>query len=361
MRKTMDTWCLLPTPLGLFRMYDSGDERVRIVCMGDIHELGSGLLLRVHSSCIASELFGALDCDCADQLRRAMHLIAVEGRGLIVHLHQEGRGQGLSKKIVAVGKMQREGLDTVEAFDALGLEQDSRGYDAAASVLRSLGIDEVRLISNNPRKARFLENRGVRVSMVHARSKIRKENLEYLRTKRLKLGHALALDSSGVDGEVIHFYHSDQPWGEFSNFSQHAVFLKGRIWPTAEHFYQAQKFADMPDEEEIRRCPSPMLAKRSAAGRKEHRRSNWPDIKKQIMLDVLRAKFTQHPDLEALLLESGDRTLVEHTEQDSFWGDGGDGSGRNRLGCLLMQVRQELRQGRNLGGRAMDRSARCAE
>ncbi|MEQ9499109.1 MAG: GTP cyclohydrolase II RibA [Deltaproteobacteria bacterium] len=339
------SWCTLPTSMGAFRMYDSGDEHVRVVCLGEIEDQGTQPLLRVHSSCLASEVFGAVDCDCADQLREAMKLIATEGRGLVVHLQQEGRGQGLSKKIRAIQKMQREGLDTVEAFDALGLEQDARSYDAAVRLLRGLGISSVRLISNNPRKVRYLRQGGVCVTMVNTHPTVRPENAAYLETKKVKLGHRLALDADGRLNGRIRFYHSDQPWGELSNFSRHAIFVGGRVWPTVEHFYQAQKFVGTQHEEMIRRCPTPMMAKISASALADaHRRDDWPTVKESVMLEGLRAKFGQHPDLAERLLHSGDRLLIEHTRSDRYWGDGGDDSGKNRLGHLLMQVRAEVRR-----------------
>ena len=346
--RAFDLWCTLPTPMGDFRMYDSGDEHVRVVGLGDLREPGARPpLVRVHSSCLASEVFGAGDCDCADQLRESMKLIATEGRGLVLHLHQEGRGHGLSLKIAAVGKMQRAGLDTVEAFEALGLEQDVRCYDNAVRVLQLLGIDAVRLITNNPRKVRYLEQHGVRAEMVNTHPTIRLENIEYLKTKQMKLGHYLPLELIDVTSEEpVRFYHSDQPWGELSNFSRHAVFLAGRVWPTVEHFYQAQKFAGTPEEELIRCAATPLLAKRRAAELSPgQRRDDWPAVKEQVMLAGLRAKFHQHPDLQERLLRSGDRQLVEHTANDAWWGDGGDGTGENRLGALLMQVRTELRRG----------------
>jgi GTP cyclohydrolase II len=341
-----DGWCTLPTPMGEFRMYDSGDEHVRVVCCGDLRELGPRPLLRVHSSCLASEVFGAGDCDCADQLRESMKLIASEGRGLLLHLHQEGRGHGLSLKIAAVGKMQREGLDTVEAFEALGLEQDVRRYEPAVRTLKLLGVDSVRLITNNPRKLRFLQEHGIGAEMVNTHPTVRVENADYLATKRAKLGHHLPLDlHDPPPGEPVRFYHSDQPWGELSNFSRHAVFLGGRIWPTVEHFYQAQKFSGSPHEETVRCSATPMLAKlRAAELSPEHRHSDWPAVKEGVMLEGLRAKFHQHPDLRGRLLRTGDQLLVEHTANDAYWGDAGDGSGQNRLGVLLMQVREELRR-----------------
>lgn len=346
LNQMFDSWCELPTPMGNFRMYDSGHEHLRVVCLGDIREQGVRPLLRVHSSCLASEVFSASDCDCADQLRESMKLIATEGRGLIIHLHQEGRGQGLSLKIKAVAKMQREGLDTVSAFEALGLEQDVRCYGDAVRVLRLVGIHAVRLISNNPRKVSYLKEHGIHAEMVNTHPTVRAENAGYLETKKAKLGHRIPLEVKGTSAqEPILFYHSDQPWGELSNFSRHPVFLFERHWPTVEHFYQAQKFAGTPKEEIIRCAATPTLAKRLADDlEKERRRADWAEVKETIMLAGLRAKFWQHPDLRARLLESGDRLLVEHTRDDAYWGDAGDGTGKNRLGTLLMQVRAELRR-----------------
>ena len=103
--------------------------------------------------------------------------------------------------------------------------------------------------------------------------------------------------------------------------------------------------AGTPREEVIRRCETPMLAKtRAATLASKHRRVDWSTVKEAVMLEGLRAKFEQHPDLAARLQHSGDRLLVEHTQNDSYWGDGGDGAGKNRLGHLLMQVREERRR-----------------
>ena len=337
-----ERWCILPTPMGKFRMYDTGDEGTRLVSMGDIRQQGPKPLLRVHSSCMASETFGACDCDCADQLRESMKLIASCGRGLVIHLAQEGRGQGLSKKISAVGAMQRDGLDTAQAFEALGLEQDTRTYAAVVEILRSLGLDEVRLITNNPSKTRFLRQHGIQVETINTHPRIRPENCDYLQTKRAKFGHTFEVEShTAGDGDIL-FYHSDQPYGELSNFSAHAVFGDGRIWPTTEHYYQARKFEGTAREEQIRRCPTPMMAKQLAAQWRSLRREDWASVKEGVMLEALRAKFTQHPELRDLLVATGSRRLVEHTRLDAHWGDGGDGSGNNRLGVLLMTLRADL-------------------
>ena len=142
---------------------------------------------------------------------------------------------------------------------------------------------------------------------------------------------------------VIHFYSTAGEYGCFSNFSRHAVYLKGKRWPTSEHYFQAQMFAGEPDEEEVRRANKPMLAASMGRDRKRPLRRDWERVKERVMLEALRAKFTQHEELKAVLLGTGDAVLVEHTANDAYWGDGGDGSGKNRLGALLMQLREELR------------------
>ena len=142
---------------------------------------------------------------------------------------------------------------------------------------------------------------------------------------------------------VIEFYGVGEPYGEFSNFAPFPIFLQGKRWPTSEHYFQAQKFAGTPHEEEVRRVKKPMIAAQMGRDRQRPLRRDWEAVKDNVMLAALRAKFTQHSDLRALLLETGDARLVEHTANDSYWADGGDGSGKNRLGELLMRVREELR------------------
>ena len=145
---------------------------------------------------------------------------------------------------------------------------------------------------------------------------------------------------------VIHFYSTAGEYGCFSNFSRHPIFLKKKRWPTSEHYFQAQKFAGEPDEEQVRLANKPMLAAQMGRERKRPLRRDWEGEKEKVMLEALRAKFTQHDDLKAILLGTGDAMLVEHTANDSYWGYWGywgDGGGKNRLGLLLMQVREELR------------------
>ncbi len=142
----------------------------------------------------------------------------------------------------------------------------------------------------------------------------------------------------------ILFYRVSERYGEFSNFSPHPFRLKDRVWPTAEHYFQAQKFPDTPHEEEIRLIKSPMIAARMGRDRKRPLRPRWDLVKEDVMREALYAKFTQNGTLRELLLSTGDAPLVEHTPRDSYWGDGRDGNGQNRLGHLLVELREKLRK-----------------
>lgn len=141
---------------------------------------------------------------------------------------------------------------------------------------------------------------------------------------------------------VISFYRETDPYGFCSNFSKHPVELGGQTWPTTEHYFQAQKFAGTSRAEEIRKASSPTVAARMGRSRAHPLREDWEAVKDQIMHEAVTAKFTQHPKLRTKLLATGWAELVEHTKNDSYWGDGGDGSGQNRLGETLMRVRDEL-------------------
>jgi len=163
------------------------------------------------------------------------------------------------------------------------------------------------------------------------------------------LGFDCKADTYGKRTEVaaamktIRFYREREQFGFLSNFAPYQITLKDRVWPTNEHYFQAQKFADTEHEEAIRQAVLPRDAKRMGRDRKYPIRADWEQVKDSIMLEALRAKFTQHPGLESRLLDTGDATLIEHTPNDTYWADGGDGSGKNRLGELLMQVREEIR------------------
>jgi ribA/ribD-fused uncharacterized protein len=143
---------------------------------------------------------------------------------------------------------------------------------------------------------------------------------------------------------VIHFYSTRDEFGCFSNFWAAPIFLAGKRWRTTEHYFQAQKYAGTDREEEIRQAKSPMVAAHMGRSRKHPLRADWERVKDGIMREAVLTKFAQHADLRAILLGTGTATLVEHTARDSYWGDGGDGSGRNMLGRILMSVREELQR-----------------
>jgi GTP cyclohydrolase II len=166
-------------------------ETALAMIMGDVRRAAP--LLRIHSQCITSEIFGSLRCDCSDQLDIAMRAIAEEGRGLLIYEHQEGRGIGLMAKLQAYS-LQDGGLDTVEANEALGLKADYRTFAFPAAILDQLGIGRVRLLSNNPDKVRALKNAGIGVvERIPCEIPPRPDALVYLRSKKNKLRHLLAL------------------------------------------------------------------------------------------------------------------------------------------------------------------------
>ena len=142
----------------------------------------------------------------------------------------------------------------------------------------------------------------------------------------------------------IKFYRVNEHYGEFSNFSPHPIQIEGKIWPTSEHYFQAQKFAGTDRVEAIRLTRSPMVAARMGRSRGHPLRRDWEAVKDDVMRQALHAKFTQHPALGSLLLSTGHAELIEHTRNDRYWGDGGDGNGRNILGKLLMELRAELQK-----------------
>lgn len=144
--------------------------------------------------------------------------------------------------------------------------------------------------------------------------------------------------------EPIKFYSTADEYGEFSNFAAYPIRIGKRTWPTTEHYFQAMKFKSKFDQDEIRKANSPMLAARMGRDRKRTLRKDWESAKVNVMRDALVSKFTQHEELGELLLGTGDAKIIEHTANDDYWGDGGDGRGRNMLGRLLVDVRTRLRE-----------------
>jgi GTP cyclohydrolase II len=150
------------------------------------------VLTRLHSECITGDVFGSTRCDCGFQLREAFDLIEARQRGLLLYLRQEGRGIGLVSKLHAYNLQDHDGLDTVEANLALGYGADDRTFSIAAQMLAALGVGSLELITNNPRKVSDLRDRGVNVAkVIPSTPAVTDDNLDYLRTKRNRLGHAI--------------------------------------------------------------------------------------------------------------------------------------------------------------------------
>ena len=144
---------------------------------------------------------------------------------------------------------------------------------------------------------------------------------------------------------TVYFYSTQGDYGCFSNFSRHGFELDGVYWPTSEHYFQAQKFAGTLDVEEIRKAKTSKQAAEMGRQRSRPLRGDWETIKDDIMRRAVLRKFETHADIRAILLETGDEPLVENAPKDYYWGGGADGSGKNKLGHILMEVRA------NLGGR----------
>jgi len=194
----------LPTKFGEFFTiaYKSNvdpDEHIALV-RGDISD-HEPVLVRVHSECLTGDVFGSLRCDCGDQLTLAMEAIAAEGRGVFLYMRQEGRGVGLHNKIRAYA-LQDEGMDTVEANRALGFAPDLRDYGIGAQILADLGLRNIRLLTNNPRKVIGLESYGLKiVETVPLVARCNPYNIQYLKTKQNKLGHFLNMKDAGGSEE----------------------------------------------------------------------------------------------------------------------------------------------------------------
>jgi 3,4-dihydroxy 2-butanone 4-phosphate synthase/GTP cyclohydrolase II len=186
----------LPTAEGRFQLhlYESrleGDHHLALV-KGDVRR-GGPVLVRVHSQCLTGDVFGSARCDCGPQLHAALRAIEKRGRGVLLYLRQEGRGIGLAAKLKAYA-LQDAGLDTVEANVKLGYPPDLRDYGIGAQILVDLGVREIELLTNNPRKLVGLEAHGLKITRrVPIPIPPTRHNRRYLATKRDKLGHLLDL------------------------------------------------------------------------------------------------------------------------------------------------------------------------
>ena len=186
----------MPTQFGHFRMVpfrqmSNGLEHFALI-KGEWQE-GEPVMVRVHSSCATGDILGSMRCDCGEQLHKAMQMIDREGKGVLVYMQQEGRGIGLMNKIAAY-KLQEEGYDTVEANVHLGFKPDERDYGCGAQILRKLGVQKMRLLTNNPVKRVGLQAYGLEiVEIVPIEIQPNPFNKRYLETKRDRMGHQLHL------------------------------------------------------------------------------------------------------------------------------------------------------------------------
>ena len=193
--------CELPNTFGNFRLraYRRGSEEPMAIVLGNFSS-GNDILVRVHDQSFTSEVLGSQRCDCKEQLDAAFQFIAEEGRGVIIYLQQEGRGIGLANKIAAYA-LQDGGLDTVEANLQLGFRDEQRSYECVPDILDNLGIQSVRLLTNNPFKVQFLENLGVDIAeRLPLLVPTTESNRRYMRTKALRMAHILPPEViNGVD------------------------------------------------------------------------------------------------------------------------------------------------------------------
>ena len=192
----------VPTAHGEFKLYayestDTGGETVEAdkthiaLTKGDLTD-PAPLLVRVHSQCLTGDVFGSLRCDCGEQLEIALKTIEQEGRGVLLYMRQEGRGMGLKEKLRAYQLQDNDGLDTVEANEHLGFPADLRDYGIGAQILADLGVQKMRLMTNNPQKVTGLSGHGLEiVERIPLQTKPNTFNRRYLETKRSKLGHLL--------------------------------------------------------------------------------------------------------------------------------------------------------------------------
>jgi len=191
--KTVET--TLPTEFGTYKMLlyrDMINNQVHVaLTMGEL--ANHSVLVRVHSECLTGDVFSSLRCDCGRQLKKAMQMIEKEKQGVVLYMNQEGRGIGLVEKIRAYS-LQDKGMDTVEANEALGFAPDLRDYGIGAQILADLGVKNIRLLTNNPRKIVGLEGYGLKViERVGLEVEPNPENYRYLKTKKEKLGHNLKI------------------------------------------------------------------------------------------------------------------------------------------------------------------------
>jgi GTP cyclohydrolase II len=197
LRVTKATCARIPTAEGEFKLClylnNQDDKEHLALILGEV-ENQPDVLVRIHSECFTGDVLGSLRCDCGEQLSQATRLIAEEGQGVLVYLRQEGRGIGLTDKLRAYN-LQDLGYDTVEANLMLGHQADERDYSVAALILKDLGVQSVRLLTNNPSKIESLQRLNIPVNLrLPLHPQVNTENADYLMTKFQRMNHLLNLD-----------------------------------------------------------------------------------------------------------------------------------------------------------------------
>lgn len=186
----------LPTKYGDFKMklFEDYDHKEHLILYkGDIKNHDNPVMVRIHSECLTGDVFGSKRCDCGEQLERSMELISNESVGAVIYMRQEGRGIGLKNKLRTY-HLQEHGVDTYDANVKLGFMPDERQYDFAVEILKAVGINNVRLLTNNPDKISALEAHGINVAeQIPLQTKPLKENRHYLETKKVKFKHKLSI------------------------------------------------------------------------------------------------------------------------------------------------------------------------
>ncbi|PIU74763.1 MAG: GTP cyclohydrolase II [Candidatus Portnoybacteria bacterium CG06_land_8_20_14_3_00_39_12] len=183
----------LPSKYGNFRLlaYQNSDQKYHLALVMGKPANKENVLVRIHSSCITGDIFSSSRCDCGQQLKKAMKLIAQKGEGIIIYLFQEGRGIGLINKLRAY-KLQEQGLDTYDANTALGLPPDNRTYEMVKTILKDIKVKSIKLISNNPDKFNQLRSLNLKINgAIPLEIRPTKYNHQYLLTKKIKFGHTL--------------------------------------------------------------------------------------------------------------------------------------------------------------------------
>lgn len=186
---------VLPTKYGIFKIivFKSKKDNREHTALVKGNNFKEPVLVRIHSQCLTGEAFMSLRCDCGNQLSESLTLIGKSKTGVLIYLNQEGRSIGLANKIKAYA-LQEQGLDTVEANEQLGFAADPRNYEAAAAILKDLGIKQIDLLTNNPEKTGQLRNLGINIrTVVPLEIAPNPIDISYLKTKKAKMGHKLKL------------------------------------------------------------------------------------------------------------------------------------------------------------------------